>query len=139
VTTLWRSAIGGGAVAAVLIVTVPLVAQSPAITSDYDQPPQVLKLTKPTYPAGPFSRKVQGTVEIEIVIDEKGRVTNPVVIRSVEGLDQAALDCVKQWKFKPAQKGGRPVKSIARAPVTFRITDDKKYSSSSFRMARLKC
>jgi len=32
---------------------------------------------------------------------------------------------VKEWRFRPARKAGRPVSTIASAPVTFRITDKK--------------
>ena len=97
-------------------------AQSP----DYDEPPRIVKQTKPNYPQKPFARGIEGTVEILFVVDEKGRVTDPRVIRSIPELDRAALDCVKQWKFRPAKKGGRAVRTEALAPVTFRITRDKK-------------
>ena len=36
-------------------------------------------------------------------------------------LDAAALQTVYQWVFSPAVKGGRPVATVASAPVTFRI------------------
>jgi len=97
-------------------------AQSP----DYDEPPRIVKQTKPTYPQVPFSKGIEGTVEILFVVDEKGRVTDPRVIRSIPELDRAALDCVKKWKFSPAKKDGRAVRTEALAPVTFRITRDKK-------------
>ena len=93
---------------------------------DYDEPPRILKQAKPTYPAEPFYDKVEGTVEIEFVIDEKGRVIDLAVVKSVPGLDKAALECVKKWNFKPAQKQGKPVKATALAPVTFRITHEKQ-------------
>ena len=97
-------------------------AQSP----DYDEPPRIVKLTKPNYPQMAFSRGIEGTVEIVFVVDEKGRVTDPRVIKSIPELDRAALDCVKKWRFRPAKKGGRAVRTEAMAPVSFRITRDKK-------------
>ena len=36
-------------------------------------------------------------------------------------LDAAALEAVRQWVFAPAHKKGRPVATLALAPVTFRI------------------
>src|SRR5262245_15557044 len=118
-----RPALGLGTLAAILMAAAPLAAQALAKPSAYDEPPKVRKMTKPAYPKESFNKKIEGTVEIELVIDEQGRVTNPVVLKSVAGLDQAALDCVKQWKFWPAVKDGLPVKTTALAPVIFRFTD----------------
>ncbi len=92
---------------------------------DYDEPPHITKQTKPIYPKKPFADGVQGTVEIEFVIDETGVVVDLHVVKSIPALDEAALECVKQWRFVPARKAGRPVASIASAPVTFRITKRK--------------
>jgi protein TonB len=43
------------------------------------------------------------------------------VLRSIPALDAAAIATVKQWQFAPAIKHGRPVATIAQAPVGFRI------------------
>jgi len=99
-----------------------VLADNPARYIDYDEPPRPLEMTRPNYPSEAFSKKVEGTVEIEFVVDETGRPTDLRVVKSIPGLDEAALACVKKWRFKPAQKEGKPVKSTALAPVTFRIT-----------------
>lgn len=104
----------------------PSVAPSPSVSEDYDEPPKPLKLKKPVYPKEPFYAGVEGTVLVEFVVDETGHVTNATVKESVPGLDEAALDCVKQWTFSPARKGGTPVASVAHAPVKFTITGRKK-------------
>ena len=88
---------------------------------DYDQPPRVLKQTKPIYPQEAFVKKIEGTVEVEIVIDANGRVISARVVRSIPMLDAAAVQTVYQWVFSPAIKNGRPVSTRAMAPVTFRI------------------
>lgn len=88
---------------------------------DYDQGPRPIKLTRPAYPQDAFIKKIEGTVELEILIDSTGRVIQARVVHSIPLLDAAALATVKQWIFSPAIKGGRPVSTIARAPVTFRI------------------
>lgn len=88
---------------------------------DYDQPPRLLKQTKPVYPQEAFIKKIEGVVMLEIVIGVDGRVGRARVVRSVPQLDTAALQTVKQWLFSPAIKGGRPVATIAQAPVSFRI------------------
>jgi protein TonB len=88
---------------------------------DYDQGPQLIRQTKPLYPQEAFVKKIEGVVEVEFLIDGNGDVVSARVIRSVPLLDAAAIATVKQWKFRAAMKGGRPVATIARAPVTFRI------------------
>jgi protein TonB len=88
---------------------------------DYDQPPRPIKITKPQYPQEAFVKKIEGVVEVEILIDSGGYVTRARVIQSIPALDQAALQTVHQWRFSPAIKNGHPVATIARAPVTFRI------------------
>src|SRR5262245_56546275 len=86
-----------------------------------DSPPTPLRLTKPQYPQAAFSKKVEGTVILELLIDEGGRVAHSVVYTSVPGLDDAALSCARQWEFEPARRGGKPVPVMVRAPVAFRI------------------
>jgi protein TonB len=88
---------------------------------DYDSPPRPIKTTKPVYPQEAFVKKIEGVVVVEIVIDSTGRVVRARVLQSVPLLDAAALQCVYQWVFQPAVKHGRPVTTIAHAPVTFRI------------------
>jgi periplasmic protein TonB len=88
---------------------------------DYDQPPRPIKITKPQYPQEAFVKKIEGTVEVEILIDASGNVARARVIQSIPALDAAAVQTVYQWRFSPAIKNGHPVATIARAPVQFRI------------------
>ena len=88
---------------------------------DYDQPPRLLKQTRPVYPQEAFIKKIEGVVMLEIVIGIDGRVGRARVLRSIPQLDAAAITTVRQWVFSPAVKGGRPVATIAQAPVSFRI------------------
>jgi len=88
---------------------------------DYDQPPKPIKITRPQYPQEAFVKKVEGTVIVEILIDASGRVVRARILKSIPLLDASALQTVYQWIFSPAIKGGRPVATIAHAPVQFRI------------------
>ncbi len=92
-----------------------------SIVYDYDAPPRPLKLTRPIYPQDAFVKKIEGTVVVEILIDANGRVVRARVLQSIPALDTAALQTVQQWMFQPAVKHGRPVATVAQAPVTFRI------------------
>ena len=91
-----------------------------------DVPAQLVKASQPKYPAGPFQRGVQGTVVVDFTVDEKGKPRDLKVVESIPELDEAALDCVKKWRFTPAKRAGKPVASHASAPITFRMTGRKK-------------
>lgn len=89
--------------------------------ADYDAPPKLVRQTRPQYPQEAFVKKIEGTVVLEILIDPYGRVVRARVLQSVPQLDAAAIATVKQWLFQPAIKNGRPVATIAHAPVNFHI------------------
>lgn len=88
---------------------------------DWDQAPRLLKGAKPAYPQEAFVKKIEGMVELEILIDSTGRVVRARVVKSIPLLDAAAIHTVQQWIFAPAIKDGRPVATLAFAPVSFRI------------------
>jgi periplasmic protein TonB len=66
--------------------------------------------------------KFQGACVVALVVDAKGNAQQVRVIRHLGmGLDQKAVDAVKQYKFKPAKLHGKPVPVEANIEVTFRI------------------
>jgi protein TonB len=93
----------------------------PVPVYDYDRPPRLLNPSKPRYPPDAFVRKVEGVVVVEFVIDSTGRVVRARIVQSIPLLDAAALEAVRGWEFAPALKHGRPVATMAQAPVSFRI------------------
>jgi periplasmic protein TonB len=65
---------------------------------------------------------IEGRVMVQFVIDEEGRVHNPVVLRGIGGgCDEAAVEAVKKARFIPGMQRGRPVKVRYTLPVTFRL------------------
>lgn len=93
----------------------------PVAVTGFDRPPRLLRMVKPDYPSEAFVKKIQGVVAVEILIDAEGRVVRARVTRSIPELDEAALAAVRQWTFSAAVKGGRPVATLALAPVTFTL------------------
>jgi protein TonB len=84
--------------------------------------PQLLFKKEPEYSEEARKAKYQGTVVLAIVVDASGRATNLQVIRSLGlGLDEKAIEAVKQWKFKPGYKDGKPVAVQAQIEVNFRL------------------
>ena len=77
---------------------------------------------QPEYPE--FARRagIEGRVIVQFVVDERGNVVDPVVVRSPNDLlSEAALTEVRTLKFTPGQQRGRPVKVRFSLPVTFRL------------------
>lgn len=75
------------------------------------------------YPEMARRAQIEGRVVVQFVIDEQGYVRDPFVVRGVgAGLDEAALEAVKQVRFTPGMQRGRPVKVQYTIPVQFRLT-----------------
>jgi TonB family protein len=83
------------------------------------RPPIRIKEVAPVYPAIAVSARVEGDVVIEATIDEEGKVAEAHVVRSVPLLDQAALDAVRQWEYRPSLLNGVPTAVITIVTVRF--------------------
>ena len=87
--------------------------------------PIVLTQTAPEYSEQAREAKLEGTVLLSAVIDEKGSATDIRVIRKLGmGLDGKAMECLQQWRFRPGRKAGEPVKVRVNIEVNFRLPKD---------------
>ncbi len=86
---------------------------------DLDQKPRAIYQVSPQM--SPQLRKIApGTVYIVFVVDQRGRVENPIVqTASDPAFEAAALAAVRQWKFEPGKRNGEPVRFRMRVPITF--------------------
>lgn len=84
--------------------------------------PSLLREVKPTYTEDARRRGIEGDVILEIVVRRDGGVGNVRVIRGLgAGLDQRAIDAVRQWRFSPARRQGTPVDVMVEVAVEFRL------------------
>jgi TonB family protein len=83
-------------------------------------PPVKVKNVAPEYPAIAKSARVGGVVQIEATIGPDGKVHDAEVTKSVPLLDQAALDAVKQWEYRPTMVKGVAVPVTVNVAVDFR-------------------
>ena len=84
--------------------------------------PALLVKIEPEYSEEGRKAKHQGTVILSIVVDPSGKASNIQVVRSLGlGLDEKAVEAVKQWKFKPGYKDGKAVPVLAQIEVNFRL------------------
>jgi TonB family protein len=84
--------------------------------------PVLLFKKEPEYSEEARKAKYQGTVLLYIEVDPSGKATNIRVQHSLGlGLDEKAIEAVRQWKFKPGYKDGKPVTVAATIEVNFRL------------------
>jgi len=85
-------------------------------------PPVLISKVDPEYSSDAREKRREGTVLVAAQIDTSGQAINMRVIRSLGlGLDEEAIDALKQWKFKPAKKDGKAVAVEIQVGVTFRL------------------
>ncbi len=84
--------------------------------------PKLISKVEPEYSEEARKAKFQGVVVLQIVVDAKGNAVNPKVMKSLGlGLDEKAMEAVRQWKFTPGFKDGKPVAVAATVEVNFRL------------------
>jgi TonB family protein len=83
-------------------------------------------LNKPsfTYPPIALRQRIEGKVDLTVLVDERGSVADARVVSGAggrSGLNEAASDYVRRWKFRPATKEGVPVKTWTPVSVVFML------------------
>lgn len=85
-------------------------------------PPSVLYQVEPEFSEEARKAKFSGNVQVYLWVDEHGNPSHIRVARGVGmGLDEKALEAVRQYKFKPAMLNGKPVKVDLYIDVDFHI------------------
>jgi protein TonB len=82
----------------------------------------VIKRVNPTYPPLARTARVQGSVVLAAVIGKDGTIQNLHVLSGHPLLTQAALDAVKQWRYKPYILNGEPVEVDTQVTVNFTLS-----------------
>jgi TonB family protein len=86
------------------------------------KPPERVYAPQPTYTEIARKARIQGVVIVQAIIDREGNVTNVKVLKGLPmGLEEAAVEAMKQWKFKPATLNGRPVTVYYNLTVNFKL------------------
>jgi TonB family protein len=87
-------------------------------------PAKLLSNPAPKYPEEAKAAGIQGTVVLDLIVDEHGAPTQIKVLSPLGyGLEESAMEAVSHWKYQPATLGGRPVKLVTRVTVNFSLTN----------------
>ena len=86
--------------------------------------PVLLYEVQPSYTVEGERAKIQGVVEVEAIVLVDGTVGAVRVVKSLDrasGLDDEAVKAAYRWRFQPASYHGKPVPSVVRLPVEFKL------------------
>ena len=89
----------------------------------YDDPPVAMTPIRPQYPEIAQEAGIEGVVVVQAFIDEKGRVKETLILKGVPntGLDEAAMQAIRNTRFRPAKQRERAVGVWISIPVNFRL------------------
>jgi protein TonB len=82
---------------------------------------QLISRIEPQYPFLALQTKTQGTVRLHAIINREGRITSLDVLNGHPFLVKAALEAVRQWRYRPTLLNGEPVDVETSITVIFRL------------------
>ena len=85
----------------------------------YEDEPTPVTRVEPAYPEFAREAQIQGKVTLHVLVGKDGRVKNVKVIKGVTGLNDAAVEAIKKWVFKPALSNNKPVAVWVEVPMDF--------------------
>jgi TonB family protein len=80
-----------------------------------------IDVVEPVYPPEARGQGLQGMIQLLVTIDATGAVTNAEVMSGRAELRPAALDAVKQYRFRPVIRNGHPVSAYTQTSVLFHL------------------
>ena len=88
-------------------------------------PPVPVRTFPPDFPEDMRRANVSGVVTIDCLVDPHGEVQDLKVLKSTNvAFVKPALDALKKWRFKPAQRDGSAVPIRITIPIRFSMTED---------------
>ena len=85
-------------------------------------PPKKIRTPRPKYPFGKYQACVDGPIIVQVIIDEEGMPTQPRLLTTQDPtLGFAAMEALRNWRFKPARLGGEPVSVYYNLTVNFKL------------------
>lgn len=107
---------------------------SPGISQDAPQPSNqilpdlvpalLLRKLAPVYPPLARAARIQGTVVLSVLINKEGEIGDTKLVSGHPMLAPAAIEAVKQWRYKPCTSADKAVAVETTVRVNFRLADD---------------
>jgi protein TonB len=89
-----------------------------------DQQPVARVKTPPPYPSDERRNGISGTVLVDFIVDSDGNVVNATAVKGDNrNFEQAAVQAVSKWKFKPGRKANRAVNTHMQIPIVFSLSE----------------
>jgi protein TonB len=86
------------------------------------EPPRLLREVRADYTDEARRANIEGEVELEIVVKRDGTVGDVKIVRGLRGgLNERAVQAVRQWRFAPGRMKGVPVDVVVEVGVGFRL------------------
>jgi TonB family protein len=86
--------------------------------------PRVVSEVKPAYTPEAIRARIEGVVRLRGIVERDGTVSAIEILKSLDattGVDQAAIDAFKQWRFQPGTVDGNPVRVMVAMEMTFTL------------------
>jgi TonB family protein len=107
---------------AILLVIAVVSLRSQEIS--HNTQPRLIHKVDPQYTKEALDAKLQGTVALDAVIGIDGIPSDIKVVRALGmGLEEKAIECLRQWRFSPGSSHGEPIPVKVRVEINFRIPD----------------
>jgi protein TonB len=83
---------------------------------------RLIRKIEPKYPTIALAARIQGQVELSAIISKTGEIQNLVLISGHPMLVKAAIDAVKQWRYRPFLLNNEPVEVETTVTVNFQLS-----------------
>jgi protein TonB len=104
-----------------LVVAAAFAQSAPKKLTSAEAAASITSKVAPEYPALGKQLKIEGKVELEVVVAENGTVEQVHIVSGNPVLTRPAADAVKKWKFVPFAEEGKPCKALAPVSITFKL------------------
>ncbi len=99
----------------------PVQAQEVKKVSQAEALRNVVTRVQPDYPATARQLRIQGNVELQVLIGETGAVEKVDIVSGNPMLTRPASEALRRWKFTPFTTDGKAVKASTQISITFKL------------------
>jgi protein TonB len=108
--------------AALILIASALSLPAQEVLHSFTSVPVPITKPQPEYTKEALDAMLQGSVRLQVTIGIDGTASEIKVAQGLDkGLDQKAIECVQQWRFKPGMRDGVPTATKATIEITFRL------------------